>query len=171
MSTDTCATSPLPLEQATNLLLIIDAETLLTHYSQPSLDPQRPTMIEDGFIFSVGASSSGHELIIPLSGTLHLRGRTVGLHAEHSVVLYNLTVGDAGVLEPPQLVVHNQLPLPAPNPETPTEPLTGKANDHYWCCRPLSPGVERCELGFMLVDSNCEVLGYFGWEVEVTVSG
>ena len=42
---------------ANNVLLIVDAESLLSRYPQPSLKPQLPTVIEDGFIFAIG----GHE--------------------------------------------------------------------------------------------------------------
>jgi len=178
MSTDTSANPSSTTEQATNVLLIIDAETLLTRYPKPSLDPQKPTVIEDGFIFTFGASlgttptSKSPCLELPASSTktFHIRGRTVGLHAEHSVVFYNLTVGDAGVFSKPHLVVHNDQTLPAPNPESPTEPLPVKADDHYWHCQQLSTGVEQCELSFMLVNSSCEVLGYFSWTVGVKLS-
>ncbi|MCU1750572.1 inclusion body family protein [Pseudomonas sp. 6D_7.1_Bac1] len=179
MSTDTSASPSPTTEQATNVLLIVDAETLLTRYPKPSLDPQNPTVIEDGFIFTVGATQGPTpaakgtclELAENSAKTFHLRGRTVGLHAEHSVVFYDLSVGDARVLSQPQLVVHNGLTLPAPNPETPTEPVAVKADDHYWHCQQLSTGVEQCELSFMLVNSSCEALGYFSWTVGVKLSG
>ncbi len=178
MSTDTSATSSSTTEQASNVLLIVDAETLLTRYPQPSLAPQNPTVIEDGFIFTVGATQGTTpeakgtclELAENAAKTFHLRGRTVGLHAEHSVVLYDLSVGSAGVFGEPELVVHNDLTLPAPNPETPTDPVAVKAYDHYWHCQQLSTGVEQCELNFMLVNSSCEVLGYFSWSVGMKLS-
>lgn len=178
MSTDTSAIPSSSTEQATNVLLIVDAETLLTRYPQPSFDPQNPTVIEDGFIFAFGitqgttpeAKVTCLELAANAAKTFHLRGRTVGLHAEHSVVFYNLTVSDAGVFATPHLVVHNDQTLPAPNPETPTEPIAVKADDHYWHCQQLSTGVEQCELNFMLVNSSCEALGYFSWTVGVKLS-
>jgi hypothetical protein len=30
--------------------------------------------------------------------------------------------------------------------------------------------VETCELNFMLIDKNCEALGYFSWAVEVELT-
>ncbi|APC15531.1 hypothetical protein BLL42_07245 [Pseudomonas frederiksbergensis] len=178
MSTDTCANPSPTTEQATNVLLIVDAETLLTRYPQPSLDPLHPTVIEDGFIFTFGAAQGTTpatkgtclELAANAAKTFHLRGRTVGLHAEHSVVFYDLSVGSAGVFAKPHLVVHNGQTLPAPNPDTPTEPIAVKADDYYWHCQQLSTGIEQCELSFMLVNSNCETLGYFSWTVGVKLS-
>lgn len=156
----------------THLLLIIDAETLLSHTPQPSLDPRHPTPVEAGFIFNAGPQKrSSPMLMVRGAGPVHLRARTVGLYAEHSVVLYHLAVGDAGVLTSPHLEAHTHLNLPVPNPDAPTEPLTGLSNDHYWHCQAVKAGVERCELSFMLVNSDCEALGYFGWEVGVRVSG
>ncbi|EXF91115.1 membrane protein [Pseudomonas fluorescens HK44] len=179
MSTDTSAIPSPTTEQATNVLLIVDAESLLTRYPQPSLDPQNPTAIDNGFIFTIGATQRTTpaakgiclELATNSGKTVHLRGRTVGLHAEHSVVFYDLSVGDAGVLSKPQLEVHRGLTLPALNPGTLTEPLPVKADDHYWHFQQLSIGVEQCKLNFMLVNSSCEVLGYFSWTVGAKLSG
>ena len=99
--------------------------------------------------------------------TFHIRGRTVSLLAEHSVVFYEMSVGDAGVLSAPKLVVHGNLTVPAPAPANPTEPGNHVADDHYWECTRLSSGVEACELNFMLINKSCEALGYFSWAVEM----
>ncbi|WP_432721283.1 AidA/PixA family protein [Jeongeupia wiesaeckerbachi] len=179
MSTDNPTTAADITEQASNVLLIVDAETLLARYPAPNGDPDTPFVIDDGFIFGFGVIPSAEpggtngSLALPASAApvFHLRGRTVGLYAEHSVVIYDLRIGEAGVLAPPQLVAHSQRPLFSPNPQAPTEPLMTQADDHYWRCQPLSAGVEPCELSFMLVDSNCEALGYFKWLVELQVPG
>jgi hypothetical protein len=97
----------------------------------------------------------------------HIRGRTVSLLAEHSVVFYEMSVGNAGVLSPPELVVHANLTVPAPNPESPNQPGSHTADDHYWHCTQLAAGVAACELQFMLINKNCEALGYFSWSVNV----
>jgi hypothetical protein len=86
------------------------------------------------------------------------------------VVFYEISVGDAGVLSAPELVVHGNLTVPVPDPETPTEPGNHQADDHYWKCTRRSSGVETCELNFMLIDKNCEALGYFSWAVEVELT-
>jgi hypothetical protein len=160
---------------ANNVLLIVDAESLLSHYPQPSLEPQDPTVIEKGFVLAMGGSATEKNIendsIIALCAdngkTFHIRGRTISLLAEHSVVFYKLSIGDAGVLSTPELIVHGNLTVPAPDPANPTEPGSHKADDHYWQCEQLASGVEKCELSFMLIDKNCEALGYFSWAVEV----
>ena len=163
---------------ANNVLLIVDAESLLLRYPNPSLEADNPTPISDGFVFSINGSpesqSTTNDSIITLTAgsdaTFHIRGRTVSLLAEHSVVFYEMSVGDAGVLSAPELVVRGDLTVPAPDTENPTEPGTHQADDHYWACTRLAAGVEACELHFMLVDKNCEALGYFSWAVEVKLS-
>lgn len=160
---------------ANNVLLIVDAESLLSRYPQPSLKPQLPTVIEDGFIFAVGGLQSttndrNMTLSVDNGATLHIRGRTVSLLAEHSVVFYEMSVGDAGVLSAPKLVVHGNLAVPAPDPANPTEPRRHQADDHYWECTRLSSGVEGCELNFMLINTSCEALGYFSWAIEITLT-
>ncbi|WP_405046533.1 AidA/PixA family protein [Pseudomonas sp. JL3] len=94
-----------------------------------------------------------------------IRGRTVSLLAEHSVVFHNISVGDTGILSPPKLVVHSEQQSPRP-----PQPGSHKADDHYWECSQLTPGVAACELSFMLINQRCEVLGYFSRETEVTLS-
>ena len=85
------------------------------------------------------------------------------------MVFYEMSVGDAGVLSAPELVVRGDLTVPAPNTENPIKPGIHKATDHFWTCTRLAAGVEACELHFMVVDKNCEALGYFSWAVEVKV--
>lgn len=165
------------LAPANNVLLIVDAESLLSRYPQPSLESQNPTVIEDGFIFAIigtqttkDAISDSNLNLFAINGkNFHLRGRTVSLLAEHSVVFYEMTVGDAGVLSPPELVVHGNLTVPAPDPANPTQPGSHTADDHYWHFTQMAAGVEACVLNFMLIDKNCEALGYFSWAVEVTL--
>ncbi len=158
-----------------NVLLIVDAESLLSRYPEPSLMPQLPTVIEDGFIFAIGGlkstiNDSNVTLKADNGTTFHIRARTVSLLAEHSVVFYEMSVGDAGVLSAPKLVVHGNLTVPAPDPANPTEPGNHVADDHYWECTRLSSGVETCELNFMLINKSCEALGYFSWAVEITLT-
>lgn len=163
---------------ANNVLLIVDAESLLSRYPQPSLEPQNPTAIEKGFIFAVSGTQTTKSVtsdstlkLFALNGkNFHLRGRTVSLLAEHSVVFYEVSVGDAGVLSPPELVVHGNLTVPAPDPANPTQPGSHTADDHYWHFTQLASGVEACVLNFMLIDKNCEALGYFSWAVEVKLT-
>jgi hypothetical protein len=178
MSTDQLVPPSENTEPANNVLLIVDAETLLSRYPQPSLEPDAPTLIDDGFIFVVGGiqiktSGKNDSIITSITTnnkTFHIRGRTVGLQAEHSVVFYGITVSDVGLLSPPQLIVHSGLTLPAPAPENPTQPVSQKADDHYWQCTQLAAGVEKCELKFMVVNTSCEAVGYFSWVVEVELA-
>jgi|SRR5207253_4211530 len=177
MSTDNLASTSDKTELANNVLLIVDTETLLSRYPQPSLEPDNPTLIDDGFIFFAGSTQAEktvkNDSLITLTATngntFRIRGRTVSLRAEHSVVFYDIAVGDAGVLSPQQLIVHSDLTLPAPNPEDPTQPVSQEADDHYWQCKQLACGVEKCELSFMVVNPSCEAVGYFSWMVEVKV--
>ncbi|WP_347904559.1 AidA/PixA family protein [Pseudomonas purpurea] len=179
MSTDTTTLPADTTEQIANLLLIVDAETLLSHYPNPSLDPQQPTSVDDGFILffggAHGTSPNAHPnrlaLLAGSAKTFHLRTRTVGLRAEHSVVVYAMSVGKAGVLSPPELVVHEGLTLPALDPENLAQPISQNATDHFWRCKQLTAGVEKCTLSFMLVSTDCQALGYFSWTAEVKLSG
>lgn len=163
------------ITDAHNVLLIVDAESVLARYPDPSLDAAAPTSITDGFIFfaignrskEIAINDSIITIPVEIGRDLHVRGRSVSLIAEHSVVVYRMTVADSGVLAEPTLQIHTDLTVPAPNPDDPTTPGSRKADDHFWTCTPKKPGEVQCELSFMLVNQQCEVVGYFHWKVDV----
>lgn len=154
-------------------LLIVDAETLLSRYSQPSHDPDNPTLIDKGFVFILGgahlpaAKTGSHVLQMSLGQAVCLRSRSIALRAEHSVVVYFFTTGAAGVLPAPKLVVKADQPVPAIDIKDLTQPTLQHADDHFRLCQPLSSGKEQCELSFMLVNSQCEAVGHFRWGIKV----
>ncbi|MHC8335322.1 AidA/PixA family protein [Pseudomonas sp. LB3P25] len=158
--------------------MVISLSPNLLRYSQPSLEPKKPTEIAQGFIVAISdtdttqttTNDSFMTLLASNGKNFHIRGRTVSLLAEHSVVFYEMSVGDAGVLSSPEWVVHANLTVPAPDPENPTQPGSHTANDHYWHCTQLAAGVEACELKFMLINKSCEILGYFSWAVDVKLA-
>ncbi|MFJ2712451.1 AidA/PixA family protein [Pseudomonas sp. NPDC087346] len=162
---------------AHNILLIIDAESLLTHYPSPSQDAAKPTGISDGFIFFAAGNTSKEIVIndskitlpVDIGQLIHLRGRTVSLITDHSAVIYGMTVDNSGILSNPALEVHTGLTVPAPNPQSPTEPSSHKADDHFWACTTKKPGTVKCELSFMLVNQQCEAVGYFHWTTEIVI--
>ncbi|MEN5314490.1 AidA/PixA family protein [Pseudomonas koreensis] len=163
---------------AQNVLLIVDAESLLSRYPTPSQDPETPTDIDDGLIFfAMGGKSkeivtndSKTKVIVEMDRDIHFRARSVSLIAEHSVVAYRMTVDDSSIMSAPQLQVHMGLTVPAPNPESPSEPGSRKADDHFWTCTPKTPGTAQCELGFMLVNQQCEVMGFFQWQIGIELT-
>ncbi|RON90154.1 AidA/PixA family protein [Pseudomonas fluorescens] len=166
------------VDSAQNMLLIVDAESLLAHYPTPSQDPAKPTDIADGFIFFATGNNSNKivtndsttKIMVVTGREIHFRVRSVSLIAEHSVVAYRLTVDNSSILSAPQLQVHTGLTVPAPNPETPSVPGSHKADDHFWTCTPKTPGTAQCEMGFMLVNQQCEVAGFFHWKVKAQVT-
>jgi len=179
MTSEPIPSSPSGVMNAHNVLLIVDAESLLSRYPNPSQDAQVPTPISDGFIFfAVGDHSkeiviNDSKVILPvdIGRHIHFRGRTVSLIAEYSVVFYSMTVDSDSVLSAPALEVHENLSVPAPNPENPSEPGGHQAHDHFWTCDSKTPGVAQCEVSFMLVNQRCEAVGYFVWAVEMQVTG
>ncbi|OPA83642.1 hypothetical protein BFW87_30640 [Pseudomonas fluorescens] len=154
-------------------LLIVDAETLLSRYPQPSQDPDKPTRIDKGLAFILdgahfpAAKTDNHVLQVSLGQPLCLRTRTIALRAEHSIVVYSFTSSDTGVLPAPELTVKSDQPVPAIDTENLTQPILLQAPDHFWLFQPTGQGKEQCELSFMLVNTQCEAVGYFSWGIEV----
>ena len=166
------------VNNAHNVLLIIDAESVLARYPTPSTDASKPTLMTDGLVFFVTGNSSKEIAIndsnitlpVDIGRGIHFRGRSVSLIAEHSVVLYGMTVANNTILTAPTLEVHPGLTVPAPDPANPTKPGSHKADDHYWSCTPKAPGIAECGLSFMLVNQQCEAVGYFHWQVRFEVT-
>lgn len=155
--------------------LIVDAETLLSRYPQASQDPDTPTPIDEHFFFFLGSvllsSTTIDSRVLPISlgRTTHLRSRTIALRAEHSVVVYGFAVEKGEVLPAPELVVNADQTIPAIDIGNLTQPIPQQADDHFWRCQPLRQGKEHGELRFMLVNSQCDAVGYFSWAVDVFV--
>lgn len=166
------------VNNAHNVLLIIDAESVLARYPTPSMDATKPTSITDGFVFLATGDSSKKiavndsiiKLPVEMGRDLHFRARSISLIAEHSVVVYSMTVDNSTVITPPKLEVHPGLTVPAPDPTHPTKPGSHKADDHYWVCKATTSGTAQCELSFMLVNQQCEAKGYFVWSFGIELS-
>ena len=166
------------VNNAHNVLLIIDAESVLSRYPKPSMDASNPTSITNDLVFFV----TGHtpqEIVVNDSNTkipveigrhLHFRARSISLIAEHSVAVYSMSVGNSAVITPPTLEVHPGLTVPAPDPANPTKPGSHKADDHYWVCKATTSGTAQCELSFMLVNQQCEAEGFFVWPVVIEIT-
>jgi hypothetical protein len=172
---------PSPSSAAThahNILLIVDAESMLKRHPDSSLDPAAPTGIADGLVFFAAGNNSKEIVIndskvtlpIEIGRLLHFRGRSISLIAEHGVVIYRMTVASSDVVSEPALEVHTHLTVPAPDPANPTVPGSHKADDHFWACTAKGIGVEQCELSFMLVNQQCEAVGYFSWTVGMEIT-
>lgn len=162
---------------AQNVLLIVDAESVLSRYPNPSLDAAAPTSIADGFIFfatgdnskKIVTNDSKFTIRGDIDRELHVRARSVSLIAEHSIVMYALTA-DGDALSDPRLEVHTNLTVPAPNPDNPAEPGSKNADDHLWICTPKNSGTAHCHLSFMLVNQQCEAVGYFDWSTKIEIT-
>ena len=159
------------------MLLIVDAESVLSRYPNPSLDAAAPTSIADGFIFfatgdnskKIVTNDSKLTITVDIDRDLHVRARSVSLIAEHSIVMYALTA-DGDALSDPRLEVHTNLTVPAPNPDNPAEPGSKNADDHLWICTPKNSGTAHCHLSFMLVNQQCEAVGYFDWSTKIEIT-
>ena len=63
MTSEPIASPSTSIAPANNVLLIVDAESLLSRYPQPSLEPQNPTRIEEGFIFAISGTKTTQSTI------------------------------------------------------------------------------------------------------------
>lgn len=161
-----------------NVLLIIDAESVLARFPMPSMDATKPTNIPAGLVFFAtgktpkknAINDSKITLPVEIGHDIHFRGRSVSLIAEHSVVIYSMTIASSAALTDPKLEVHAGLTVPAPDPSNPTQPGSHEADDHFWTCTATASGTVPCELSFMLVNQQCEAVGYFVWATAIELT-
>lgn len=168
-------TSSVP--QPVSLLVILDSESLLARYPEPSQSANNPTIVDSQLIYGLCArapkliaQNKGNLQLNMTSGeTLHLRGQTLALRAEQSLLFYAVSSSTGGVLSMAKLVLHDNLSRPSQNPNDLLQPISQNASDYYWELQVQGSGVEHCQLDFMLVDQSCSVLGYFRWDCEVEI--
>lgn len=161
-----------------DLLLCVDAETLLTQHPNASHDPQAPTLIEGAFVYAIGpkphglTESHGDLLDVHAQPGQILRIRTVALalRAEQTVVVYQFELEHHACLTPPAQAVEQGLLMSAENATCPTQMHTLAAEDYFWRSKVIAQGDSGCALDLMLVDPACKASGYFRWATTLRVS-
>ncbi|WP_445215916.1 AidA/PixA family protein [Bradyrhizobium sp. Pa8] len=161
------------------VLLIVDAETLLSRYSNVSLSPDAPVPIDSEHLYVLAArdggplgSNDGHlDLVVTPGVHLRIRGNALALRGEHIVVLYGIAQEHADVLSLFELVQRPALTVATPNFEKLLQPGNQRIDDYFWQSRVLADGVAPCDLNFMVLNKACSVLGYFRWRLQINVAG
>jgi hypothetical protein len=161
-----------------DVLVVVDAETLLARYPDANHSPDSPISIEGEFMHiltaghgeSLGRNDSQLHLNANLGDFVHIRGTTLALRGEHIALFYGITQSNTRVMSPAALVVRDNLNLPVPNADSPLQLDKQNAQDHFWRCQLLTHGIELSELCFMIVNQSCAVQGYFRWNLEIRAS-
>ncbi len=107
------------MHDATNILISIDAESILKAYENPSQSPDKPTLVDGKYVYAVAASADGItgevkdvvKVAVSVGDEIRWREVSLSLSFAYSVVFYNLKTSDVPgeqrgarlVLSPPVL--------------------------------------------------------------------
>ncbi|MDA9398641.1 AidA/PixA family protein [Bradyrhizobium sp. CCBAU 45389] len=179
MAKDRPSTKSQRSESHVAVLIIVDAETLLSRYPNVSLSPDAPVRVDSEHLYVLAArdggplgSNDGHlDLAVRPGVHLRIRGNALALRGEHIVVFYGIAQEHADVLSPFELVQRRALTVATPNFENLLQPGNQSIDDHFWQSQVLADGVAACDLNFMVLNKACLVLGYFRWRLQINISG
>lgn len=169
MAKDTSINKKEDFDSHVAVLIIVDVETLLSRYPDLSLLADAPTVIDNEHLYVISARNDGPlgrndghlDLAVSPGTHIHIRGNALALRGEHIVLFHGITLDNADVLSPFELVLHGNVSLPTPNFDNLLQLGSQKSEDHYWRSKVLAPGVVGCEVDFMVLDKACAVLGFF----------
>jgi hypothetical protein len=178
MSTDKTVKEKETSGRHIDVLVIVDAATLLSRYPDASLTADKPTTIDGELIYVMaaghgellGRNDSHLDLTVPVGDDIHVRGNALALNGEHSVLFYDLTSIDADAVSAFSLEQTHGLTVPIPKADNLLQPDNQSVDDHFWRTQVLAHGTAACDLCFMVLDRGCTVLGYFRWNLQISTS-
>ncbi|KVV45832.1 inclusion body protein [Burkholderia territorii] len=161
-----------------DMLVIVDAVTLLSAYPNASRDADAPTMIDGRHIYIVSAGDTGplgHDgswLFAGLSSgdQIHLRETALALRAEVSVLFVGFELKDAGIVAPIQAEVRDAT-MPIPDVDDLLHPSCRPMKDHVWRSEVLAAGATTCTADFVVLDRDGTVSSYFRWKTSIEIAG
>ncbi|MBW5803441.1 hypothetical protein FOZ70_01580 [Burkholderia sp. COPS] len=159
-----------------DVLVIVDAVTLLSAYPEASRDPDAPTVIDGRHLYVVSpgdAAQLGHNdsrLFAGLSpgDQLRLRETALALRAEASVLFVRFALKDAGIVAPFEAEIRDAA-APVPDADDLLHPPCHPMKDHYWRSDVLAAGATTCTADFAVFDRDGTVSGYFRWETSIEI--
>lgn len=179
MAKDKTVTKSKPPGSHVNVLVIVDAETLVSRSAHISHSPDAPTIVNSEYLYFITprddeplGRNDGHvDLAANLGNHIRIRGNALALRGEHIVLFHGIAHESAEVISPFELVLQANVTVPTPSSDNLLHPSSRSINDHYWQSEVLTRGVVACDLDFMILDKVCAVLGYFRSRLQISISG
>jgi nematocidal protein AidA len=159
-----------------DLLLVVDAETLLATY--PAGTPDQPVSVDQPLIYMMvrqgdavyGEGTKELKIKARTLDVLRWRSTTLALDGGYSSLLYRFfTLKGADLLSPPVPLLA-EVKAPLPNPAAPLAPATQTIQSYFWTSTVLASGSVTYAFYFMIVGRDGDVRGYFYWDPFITIS-
>lgn len=165
------------MSRVTDVLVAFDTETILQKYPNPSKNPNAPTLIDFHHVYMItnqdnvinGQAGGELDLKAQVGDLIRWRETSLSLGFEKSVIFYKF-IGNVG-----NELISTPTPRKAeasfaqPNTTNPSVPTCQKIANYYWSSETLSTGRVTYHFNFMVVDRNCNAMGYFSWDPFITI--
>jgi hypothetical protein len=159
-----------------DLILVVDAETLLADY--PAGTSQQPVSVDRPSIFLMvrqantvfGQASKELKVRARTGDILRWRAASLSLNCDLTVALYDFfTLRGANLFSAADDMVAT-VAEPLPDPADPLHPRTQTVKNVFWQATLLEPGNATYAFRFMLLDRDCKPQGYYSWDPFLTVT-
>lgn len=162
-----------------DVLIVIDAETILEKFPDQGLDPLNPVQVTDADLIFMTTKednkikgSEGNELTVKARtlDVIRWRETTLSLNAAFSSILYQFVFSEGKELisKPEPLLITVDSPLP--NDEDPTKPTTQNIQNYFWNSTVKHGGHATYHFNFMILDRDGKILGYYFWDPFIQIS-
>lgn len=163
-----------------DVLFAIDSDGVLKKCGK-NTDPNNPTFIgNENLIFmitkqdKVVSGQAGNELKIKgtLGDAIRWRETTLSMDSNTDVLLYKLITPSttcAKLISPPK-VTKTKINVPLPDSDASLEPTMEKIINYYWHSIFLKTGDGTYNFNFMIIDAAAQILGYYSWDLLITIA-
>ncbi|MDB6183168.1 inclusion body family protein [Paracoccus fistulariae] len=165
-----------PNESIIDILMVIDAETLLASGATGTADAPAPVgadliwlIVRSGnAVF--GQGSKELKITAKTMDTLRWRCTSMSLNAAYSGMLYKFFALKGGSLISKPQPLDAQVTTPLPNPADPTQPGAQTITSAFWSATVLAQGEVTYTFCFMILDRTGKPLGYFKWDPFISIT-
>lgn len=165
-----------PNEQIVDILMVIDAETLLA--TVPPGTVAAPAPVGEELIWLIvrsgnavfGQGSKELKIKARTMDTIRWRCASISLNGAYSGMLYKFFTLKGGELLSPAQPMNAEVSVPLPNTQDPTQPGRQTITSSFWSSTILKAGEVTYAFCFLVLDRGGTVLGAYKWDPFIQIT-
>ncbi|KAF0249120.1 MAG: aidA [bacterium] len=160
--------------QTIDILIAVDAETILSKFSNNLGSQDNPTHTLDQYLRMIarhnntllGIGNSGIDIKAEIGNNVRWRAASLSINFDYDVLIYRfsnppLTQGqNLGYISVPE-ALDGTIQEPVLNPDNPSQPVFREVTNYYWQSTIKKTGIIGYNFHFMITGRNGKVYGYF----------
>jgi hypothetical protein len=174
-------TSAYPPSNIQDILIVFDARTIIDSYQTPSMDPEKPTLIEkpENVIFILtkkgtefcGYQGGSLEFSARPADRIKLREITLTRNTGLNVQLYKyISNSKSDLITTPTMQTYTYT-IPVPNPSAPLQPTSFQDITEYsWIATIATAGIVTYDSSFVIMNRSGQIKGYFHFNFSLTIT-